>query len=213
MKQASMTKYILHTAYIVTVCILCWHHLTARLEMYAYIHVLHISCGATIKIDTTWFHHEQNSWNMEKIKDDRNRKIATHMKQLTDYLRKTPRWQVNPFFLVFLFPFPFFLCERVWTPYHCFGSGAETTRRSLGIFPAGEDLWYALGHRLDYDSALESLESLDLATETSQQVHDQESILRLDLELWSQFDTGTQDSVEYNSNLPTPRSLDTGLWW
>ena len=116
----------------------------------------------------------------------------------------------EPFFFVFLFPFPFFLCGRVWTPYHCFGSGAETTRRSLGIFPAREDLWYALGHRLDYDSALESL---DLATETSQQVHDQESILRLDLELWSQFDTGTQDSVEYNSNLPTPRSLDTGLWW
>lgn len=97
MKQASMTKYILHTAYIVTVCILCWHHLTARLEMYAYIHVLHISCGATIEIDTTLFHHEQNSWNMEKSKMTA---IATNMKQLTDYLRKTPRWQVNPMFFL-----------------------------------------------------------------------------------------------------------------
>ena len=112
MKQASMTKYILHYCiHSNGMYILCWHHLTAR-NVCIYTYVLHISCGATIEIDTTLFHHEHNSWNMEKIKDDRNRKIATHMKQLTDYLRKTPRWQVNPFFFGVSVSFSFFSLRK-----------------------------------------------------------------------------------------------------
>ena len=62
-------------------------------------------------------------------------------------------------FPLFLFPLNVFFAEgggeRGWsrakwtrlnfahflrTPYHCFGSGAKTTRRSFGIFPAGEHL-------------------------------------------------------------------------